>query len=133
MDTGFFIDDNGALSFWEIDSRNLTAVYDFLIGVNPDTIIYEDFKLRPSLMKAELYSIQVIGVMRLYAEQHNVPIIFTPIPGNSKPFWDDEKIKKIGLWKPGKGHAMDALRVYLRFKMKIDTAWFAEMLELLRV
>jgi hypothetical protein len=135
MDTGFVIDDDGALSFWEIDSRDLTAVENFLIGVNPDVIIYEDFKLRPSLMKAELYSIQVIGVMRLYAARNNIPIPFTPIPSEAKAFWDDNKIKKIDLWRHQRGwngHAMDALRVHLKYKMDTNAEWFARMLPLLK-
>lgn len=132
MDTGFVIDDNGHLSFWEIDSRNLTAVEDFLIGANPDVIIYERFHHRPAMMKAELYSMQVIGVTRLYAERHNIPIPFTPKPDEAKAFWKDDKIKKVGLWKPGKGHAMDALRVMLKYRMDTDAAWFAEMVLLLK-
>lgn len=36
--------------------------------------------------------------------------------GRSKTFWgDDAKIKKLGLWKPGKPHAMDATRHYLYY------------------
>lgn len=132
MDTGFVVDNNEMLSFWEIDSRNLTAVENFLIGVKPDQIIYERFHHRPAMMKAELYSMQVIGVIRLYAEKNDIPIPFTPKPDEAKAFWNDDKIKKIGLWQPGKGHAMDALRVRLKYKMDTDAEWFGSILPLLK-
>lgn len=124
----------GEYSFWQIDCRSLEAWERFLMDVSPDVILYEDFKHRPNLMKAELYSMQVIGVIRLYAEKHLIPIPFTPIPSEAKAFWDDAKIRKIGLWKPGKNyeHAMDALRVYLTYKQKNDIAWFSARLEELK-
>lgn len=130
--TGFVLDNDGDLSFWEIDSRHIMAVYDFISGVHPDIIIYEQFHYRPNLMKAKLYSMQVIGVLRLYAEQRNIPVPFTPIPSEAKKFWDDAKIKKIGLWKPGQGHAMDALRVYLKYKMDHDTFWWSFIVRMLK-
>lgn len=130
--TGVVVDNNGHLSFWEIDSRTLSAFDDFLIGVNPDKIIYEQFHYRPNLMKAKLYSMQVIGVIRLYAERHNVLIPFTPKPDEAQAFWDDDKIKKLGLWQPGKEHAVDALRVLLKYKMAADPEWFQGILPLLK-
>jgi hypothetical protein len=132
MTTGVLIADNAEYSFWQIDCRSLRAWSDFLLGVKPDVILYEDFKHRPNLMKAELYSVQVIGVTRLYAEIHDIDIPFTPIPAEAKVFWTDDKIKKLGMWRPGMPHAMDALRVYLTYKQKTDIAWFTNMLKLLR-
>lgn len=126
--------DNVEYSFWQIDSRNIEAFWQFLHDIKPDELIYEDFKHRPNLMKAELYSVQVIGVIRLYAALNNVPIIFTCLPTEAKDFWGDDKITKIGLWKPGKKfeHAMDALRVLLRHRMKTDLKWLSEVLPLLK-
>lgn len=127
-----YIQQSYGFSFWEIDCRRLRAWSDFLMGVKPDVILYEDFKHRPNLMKAELYSVQVIGVTRLYAELHDIEIPFTPIPSEAKAFWDDDKIKKLGMWRPGKKHAMDALRVFLTYKQKTDPLWFGLMLEKLK-
>lgn len=129
-----YVQESYGYSFWQIDCRNLRAWDDFLRGINPDVILYEDFKHRPNLMKAELYSMQVIGVTRLYAERRNIEIPFTPIPSEAKAFWTDDKIKKLGLWRAGKNyeHAMDALRVYLTYKMKTDPFWFALMVDNLK-
>lgn len=132
--TGVVIDDDGELSFWQIDCRQISAFWFFLCGAAPDKIMYEQFHYRPNLMKAKLYSVQVIAVLRLYAELNNVPIVFTPIPSEAKKFWDDTKIAKLGLWKPGARfeHAMDALRVLLKYRLDTDPAWFAEVLPKLK-
>ena len=132
MDTGITIVENNKYSFWEINCRDLEGFCQFLHDVNPDCIMYEDFKHRPSLMKAELYSKEVIGVIRLYAALKLVPIVFTCLPAEAKAFWDDSKIKKLALWEPGKGHAMDSLRVYLTYKQKNDLFWFSSIVDKLR-
>jgi len=75
---------------------------------------------------------QVIGVIRLYSSMYDIPIIYTCLPTEAKDFWDDKKIKQIGLWRPGKGHAMDSLRVLLRWRMKSDMSWFTEVLPSLK-
>jgi hypothetical protein len=36
--------------------------------------------------------------------------------GNEGAFWDDHKLKKLGLYVPGKRHAMDALRHVLYYR-----------------
>lgn len=130
--TGVVLYNNDYYSYWEIDCRSLQAWENFLIGANPDVIIYEDFKHRPGLMKAELYSLQVIAVIRLYAEKNNIQVTFTPLPTEAKKFWTNDKIQKLGLWNPGEGHAMDALRVLLKYRMNTDAAWFAEVLPKLK-
>lgn len=132
MTTGTLIVEDGGYAFWQIDCREIANYWQFLHDVAPDYILYEDFKHRPGLMNAELYSMQVIGVIRLYAELKSVPIIFTCLPTEAKAFWTDEKITKIGLWKPGKKHAMDALRVYLTYKQKTDLKWFGELVHKLK-
>lgn len=127
-----FVQESYGFSFWEIDCRRLRAWSDFLMGVKPDIILYENFKHRAGMMNAELYSVQVIGVTRLYAEVHNIDIPLTPLPSEAKAFWTDDKIKKLGMWRPGKKHAMDSLRVYLIYKQKTDIAWFSLMLNKLK-
>ena len=107
-------------------------MYDYLLSMKPSGILYEDFKFRPNMMKAETHSIKVIAMAELYAEWHNIPIVFKCLPAEAKAFWKDDKIKKLGLWIPGKGHAMDALRVMLTYKSKSDIAWEKETILRLR-
>lgn len=116
----------------QLDSRDLTVIYNTLNWLQPDVVCYEDFKHRPNLMKAELYSKEVIGVIRLWCQQHDVPIALTPLPARAKAFWTDDKIKRIHLWKPGQIHAMDALRVLLVHREKTDKEWFTAILQELK-
>lgn len=134
MTTGNAVVEHDIYSFWQIDCRSIEDYWQFLHDVNPDVLLYEDFKHRPNLMKAELYSKEVIGVIRLYAALNKVPIVFTCLPAEAKAFWDDAKIKKVGLWHPGENykHSMDALRVYLTHRQKTDVPWLTQMLQKLK-
>lgn len=126
--TGVVVEDGDEINVWQIDSRHIDAIYQFLHDIDPDEIMYEQFHYRPNLMKAKLYSMQVIGVIRLYSERYFTPVVFTPKPDEAKAFWTDDKIKAVGLWIPGKPHAMDAMRVFLKHKMMKDVAWFQKVL-----
>lgn len=53
--------------------------------------------------------IEVIGVMKFLARRANSQI-FMQLPADAKNFVTDKQMKKIGLWKPGKDHARDAIR-----------------------
>lgn len=132
--TGVTILNGNLYSFWQIDCRDLTVFWQFLHDVQPSELMYEQFHYRPNLMKAKLYSMQVIAIIRLYSDLYKIPIIYTCLPTEAKDFWDDAKIKKIGLWQPGAKyeHAMDALRVLLRWRMKNNLAWFDETLPKLK-
>jgi len=112
------------------DDRNLWCIWDILSTVRPEVIVYEKFtyQIRD---KVELHPVQVIGVIRLYAEQFKVPIFgqFASLVIGPKGFWNDKKIKQIGLWKPGMKHAMDALRHYLYWSTFTDKSqrWINEL------
>ena len=128
--TGVAIYRDGHYRSEEIDSTNLTSIYNYLeyCGDSEPNIAYEDFKHRPGLIKTELYSIQVIGVIRLWASQRELPEPKCWLPATIKAFWTDDKIKALGLWKKGQGHAMDALRVLLKYRMDTDPDWFKDVL-----
>src|SRR6267378_3491308 len=91
----------------QIDSKSLLNVYGFISEARPDVIVYEDFKHRPQLITAELYSIQLIGTFRLWSELHGFPEPTAILPAKAKAFWTDDKLKALSLWHPGKPHAMD--------------------------
>jgi len=118
----------GKLEFYHIDCTKLLTFCNWLRYHQPDKVWYESFHYRPAQKVAELYSIEVIAIARLYIETNNLPEPFTCMPVEAKRFWTDEKIKKLGLWQPGKKHAMDALRVYLTGRQKTEPDWFAAIL-----
>lgn len=111
--------------FGQLDD-DLPNIYKFLDKTQPKVIAYENFTHRPGIMKSELYSIEVIGVIRLWSQQHYVPN-FKYLPAEAKAFWKDSKLKKLDLWGPGQGHAMDAMRVLLTYRIKTDERWKQEV------
>lgn len=122
----------GQYSMWELDTRSMLSTWRWLALCDPDEIVHEDFKHRPNMMKAELHSLKVIALLELYAEKKGSQVKDKYLPAYAKKFWTDDKIKKLGLWQPGKGHAMDALRVLLTYQGKQDSAWYAGVLERLK-
>ena len=95
-------------------------------------LVYEDFYFRQGLTNIDYYPLQVIGVINYFSEVKNI----TPVAQNPslKGFWlynKAAKLKKIGLYKPGKPHAMDALShalYYKTFKLK-DKYWIERVHE----
>ncbi len=134
--TGCAMVENEKYYFGQIDSKDLLLIYDDISNsfslTNPLVLGYEDFKHRPQIINTELYSLQVIGAIRLWATLHGQPEPFCYLPAKAKAFWSDDKIKAIHLWQPGKKHAMDALRVLLTYRMENDKEWFKSIMGELR-
>lgn len=114
----------------QIDSRDLTAVWNTLESLG-DVVGYEDFKYRPRMTGVELYSKEVIGVIRLFCSIKGLSEPFKYLPSRAQAFWTDEKIKELGLWKPGQIHAMDALRVLLTHQGITDPEFNARVFKVL--
>lgn len=112
--------------FNELDGP-LKEIYEFLFELQPTCVVYEEFRYRPVQGHAILYSVEVIGVVKLYCQDSYITPDLHP-PAITKPFWTDDKIKKLGLWRPGQGHAMDALRQLLRHRQAYEPDWFKETL-----
>src|ERR1043166_6862828 len=129
--TGYAMLNGEIYEFGHLPDR-LAGIFNFLNVRRPDELLYEDFKHRPQMMKAELHSVKVIAIIELWSDLHNVPIKNKPLPARAKAFWTDKKIKALDLWYPGERHAMDALRVLLTHKSQVDEVWYNAMLEKLR-
>lgn len=112
----------------ELDG-DLPELYKFLSTAKPKQLAYEDYKKRAKISTDPLYSVQVIGVIRLWGQQNYVPF-YKYLPPQAKGFWSNDKIKKLDLWVPTPGgHAMDAMRVLLTHKSKYNKKWYMETLE----
>jgi hypothetical protein len=59
---------------------------------------------------------EVIGAIRYWCLNRPHVKFIRAGAGLGKGFWDDDKIKKLGLWVPGQRHAMDATRHLLRYR-----------------
>jgi hypothetical protein len=79
-------------------------------------IICESFDYRKSdeqREKIEYISAEYIGIVKLYTEMNNIPLI-TPSAALGKGFWTNQKLKAIGMTWNTK-HEADALRHLVRF------------------
>lgn len=85
------------------------TLYDF----EPDVIVTERFDYRPKQGHADLSPVEYIGVMKLYSQKFDVPVVQQKQLKGHKGLWTDDKIKALNLWIPGKPHAMDATRQLL--------------------
>ena len=83
-------------------------LYEWLWDNHPTEIVYESF-IYQRRNKVELYPVEVIGVIKLFAQKNEVPI-FVQSASQAKGFITNDKIKKLNLWEPGRVHGMDALR-----------------------
>ena len=88
--------------------RNL---WDFLSEIDPSHVVCESFEYRNTLHRdnLELYSLEMIGVVRLFC----APDMQNAAKG--KGFYSDEKLRKMGVYVPGRPHGRDAMRHLLHW------------------
>lgn len=79
--------------------------------VSDYTIVCESFEFRQGKQRHNIVldSKEYIGVVKLLQQQRNIPVVFQTA-ALGKGFVTDDKLKVMGLWYPGKKHAMDAMR-----------------------
>jgi hypothetical protein len=127
---GFTLFEAGKITSWELELGEdghyqfYKALYEVM---TPNTIFIgerflhlHEFANRP---KIDLTAPEYIGVAKRAIQEHKWTAVWqnaaqacgkTAFWGdNSKPGGGNEKIKKLGLWLPGKRHAMDSLRHFL--------------------
>lgn len=95
----------------------------YLASYAPTEIVYERFFYQRR-NKVELYPVEVIGVIKLFAEQYDIPL-YAQTASQAKGLFTDDKIKLMDLWVKGQVHGMDALR-HLLYHMVItkgDRSW----------
>lgn len=90
----------------------LGAVWGLLTDFKPDKIVMEGFRLYPGRAAAKIYSsfpeIEVIGVIRLFAELHGI-VLIEELASEAKQRYPDDRLKSMDLYIPNK-HARDAVR-----------------------
>lgn len=131
LTTGWAQLDIDEITVGQISSLPLTEVYEFLRERKPIMVLNEKFKHRPQLITAELYPMEVIGVIHLWCQQNDVDNT-SMLPAQAKAFWTDDKIKALDLWTPGLPHGMDALRVLLAYRSSTNKLWYIDTLRKLK-
>lgn len=89
-------------------------VWDALGAHGPGELVCESFQYRQAQSNADLSGVEVIGLVKEWSRQFSIPISFQS-PAEGKFYWTDEKLKRIGLYTPGKRHSRDATRHLLYY------------------
>lgn len=84
--------------------------YRHLNALVPATVVIEDFQYRNRQRAGlVLFSVQLIGVTRLWSHINSVTT-HVQSPAQGKGFYSNEQLQKLGAYKRGIPHAMDATR-----------------------
>lgn len=78
-------------------------------------IVCEDFTYRPHIDNVVLQPVQYIGVVHLISQKYGIPLKMQ-LPA-TKSWWDDNKLKRAGLYKRGEKHQNDATRHFAYYLM----------------
>lgn len=99
--------------------------WDVLEDIKIDKIVCESFSLREGIYGADLSPVSIIGALE--ALYPTTEIVYQE--PKLKPLCDNERLKRLGLYVPGKDHMMDAVRhgiIYLRnnkHKPTLEAGW----------
>lgn len=141
----FWLDDEGqhrvtldytdkALPCYDTPHMNLYHWLMQMINPKTDGIVCESFEFRKEDAKNREYidysTGEFVGVVKLYCQLTQVPR-YTPSASIGKGFWDDDKLKRVGLYVPGKEqrHVRDATRHWLHFQTFTvhDNTWLEKL------
>lgn len=80
-------------------------------------VIYEDFEYRNNpRMGLNLMPVKIIGIIELFKEWHEPFISFTKqSAATGKAFYNDDRLKALGVYKVGMQHGRDATRHLLQW------------------
>lgn len=81
------------------------------------TLGWETFIVTPKSGPDAHYALEVIGVARWLGQKYSVELL-PPVPASSRSLAGLQKLKRIGWFKPGKGHANDAAQHLLAWLIK---------------
>lgn len=118
--TGWCLFENGQLTKTGqvndcFDDKNIdaTGLYNLFEEVNPDFILYEDYKVYSHKLERHtfnpVFTLRLIGAIESYAQIKKISS-HKQMAVTAKNFVTDEKLKQWGFWQTGMRHARDAIR-----------------------
>lgn len=114
--TGVCVYANGNITKAFTIQADHEALYEFLFSYQPDTVVYERFDYRPHQPVADLYPVELIGIIKLYCQRNGVDSVPQKQLKGHRGFWTDDKLKALDLYKVGEqGHSNDATRQMLYY------------------
>lgn len=128
-----FRDSTGGILGGTINEQSLLAIENLFVMYRPDIVVYETFRLyagaAQSMINSEFYTVQVIGAIRLLAQQRAVTCVYGQTPSVKKFAGElDERWKNMAKIGGRTEHVKDAylhLKYFERFgpekKAKVPT------------
>jgi hypothetical protein len=97
----------------------LSDVERMLRGPFPWAMVCERYVITPETIKKSRQAdpLEIIGTLKYFAEKYQTLIQFQG-PAEAKTFATDKKLKALGWFRPGLGHANDAARHLLCYWVK---------------
>ena len=89
-----------------------------LTGFWPTDLIYEDFDYRSRVAHADLTPMALIGVIRLFVQTSARCKDYPQKPSGAvgpKAYFNDNRLKELGIYRPSVEHGRDALRHLLKW------------------
>jgi hypothetical protein len=80
---------------------------------------------------ARLISCEYIGVVKLFHQQSNAPVVFqgSQVCNGDNHFWSTEKLRRLDLSSPAMVHAQDAMKHLLHYMyFSMQCTWLVEAL-----
>jgi hypothetical protein len=101
-----------------------TYAHEFAENWGPQlTIVCERFTISGRTLKVSragsMSAIEVIGCLRYFSETYCDRDLLLQSPDDAMGLYTDAKLKLLGWWQPGKGHANDSLRHLAYYLTKI--------------
>ena len=102
------------------------SLCDLILTNKPDVLVVEDYRVykwkTDSHAWAGLHTPRLIGMIEFFAFTQGIPLVKQSAQVG-KGFCTDERLKEWGFYKPGKRHAVDAVRHACQFLMFGDATW----------
>ena len=113
-----------------VAEMNQDDLYDWLVNGNDlrhlhsTVYVVESFTLRPGAKSHQTQPLEIIGFIDGAVRSGLFKgSLVKQSPAQGKSFGTDEKLKKLGFWVPGKGHAMDAMRHLVTYAVTHKTQY----------
>jgi hypothetical protein len=94
----------------QIAPDHYVTLWRYIGSYDPDIVVCERFTNR-AIKGADLGPCEVIGIVKLWCEQRSRALYWQG--SDQMGFWDDTKLKAVGLYLPGQRHASDATSHWL--------------------
>ena len=117
---------SGSMTAFEVGDT-LGGVLEEMIGRWRPAVVAEKFTITSATVRnsAAPWSLEWIGVARYLARKFECSFTLQ-LPANAKRFGTDARLKRLGWWIPGMGHAADAQRHTLLFL--VNNGWWDDAL-----